>query len=156
MYGGGWPSVRGGGARPRPPRGGHPCAAQRADRYHRSMTTRPFLAAGSAAWADFERIDLRVGRIVAAEVFPEAQRPAYRLVIDLGAGGLRRSSAQLPATYPDPAALIGRLVAVVANLEAKRIAGFRSEVLVLGALPQDGRVPLLSVDAGAAPGDPIG
>jgi tRNA-binding protein len=116
---------------------------------------RPLLPSGSASWADFERLDLRVGRIVAAEAFPEARRPAYRLTIDLGPGGIRRSSAQLPGTYPDPAALVGRLVVVVANFAPKRIAGFSSEVLVLGALPEDGRIPLLSVDAGAAPGDPV-
>ena len=119
-------------------------------------TTRPLPPAGSASWADFERLDLRVGRIVAAEPFPQARRPAYRLTIDLGPGGLRRSSAQLPATYPDPTALLGRLVVVVANFAPKRIAGFSSEVLVLGALPADGRIPLLGVDPGAAPGDPVG
>jgi len=116
---------------------------------------RPFQPAGSATWADFERLDLRVGRIVAAEPFPEARRPAYRLTVDLGPGGLRRSSAQLPGTYPDPAVLIGRLVVVVANFAPKRIAGFSSEVLVLGALPADGRIPLLGVDPGATPGDPV-
>lgn len=120
------------------------------------MTARPFQATGSASWADFERLDLRVGRILAAEPFPEARRPAYRLTIDIGPGGLRRSSAQLPGTYPDPAALVGRLVVVVANFAPKRIAGFSSEVLVLGGLPEDGRIPLLSVDPGAAPGDPVG
>ncbi len=120
------------------------------------MATRPLLPAGSASWADFERLDLRVGRIAAAEPFPEARRQAYRLTIDLGPGGLRRSSAQLPGTYADPTALVGRLVVVVANFAPKRIAGFSSEVLVLGALPEDGRIPLLSVDMGAAPGDPVG
>ena len=118
-------------------------------------TTRPLLPAGSATWADFERLDLRVGRIVAAEPFPEARRAAYRLTIDLGPGGLRRSSAQLPGTYADPGALVGRLVVVVANFAPKRIAGFSSEVLVLGALPVDGRMPLLSVDEGAAPGESV-
>ncbi len=105
---------------------------------------------------DFQRLDLRVGRIAAAEPFPAAQRPSYRLTIDLGPMGMRRSAAQLPATYPAPAALVGRLVIVVANLPPRRIAGFMSEVLVLGALPPDGRIPLLSVDEGASPGDPIG
>lgn len=119
-------------------------------------TPRPFQPVGSASWADFERLDLRVGRIVAAEAFPEARQPAYRLTIDLGPGGLRRSSAQLPGTYADPALLVGRLVVVVANFAPKRIAGFSSEVLVLGALPDDGRIPLLTVDPGAAPGDPVG
>ncbi|HEX5467303.1 MAG TPA: tRNA-binding protein [Candidatus Limnocylindrales bacterium] len=117
---------------------------------------RPFAPPGSATWADFERLDLRVGRIVAAEAFPAAHKPAYRLTIDFGPGGQRRSSAQLPGTYPDPAALVGRLVVAVVDLPVKRIADFSSEVLVLGALSADGRIPLLSVDEGAAPGDPIG
>lgn len=117
---------------------------------------RPFRPAGSATIADFDRIDIRVGRVVAAEPFPEARRPAYRLLIDFGPGGIRRSSAQLPATYPDPAALVGRLVVAVVNFPVRRVAGFDSEVLVLGALPADGRIPLLSVDQGALPGDPIG
>lgn len=117
---------------------------------------RPFKAAGSATIDDFERIDMRVGRVVAAEPFPQARKPAYRLTIDFGAGGMRRSSAQLPGTYPDPAALVGRLVIAVVNFAPRNIAGFQSEVLVLGALPGDGSIPLLGVDAGASPGDPIG
>jgi tRNA-binding protein len=116
----------------------------------------PFLAPGTATWADFERLDLRVGRIVRAEPFPEARKPAYRLAIDFGPGGVKRSSAQLVTTYPDPNALVGRLVVAVVNFASRRIAGFESEVLVLGALPADGRIPLLSVDEGAAPGDAIG
>ncbi len=116
----------------------------------------PFRPAGSADLADWQRLDLRVGRIVAAEAFPEARKPAYRLTIDLGPGGIRRSSAQLPPTYPVPDRLIGRLVVCVVNFAPRRIAGFASEVLVLGALPADGRIPLLSVDEGAEPGDPIG
>jgi tRNA-binding protein len=93
---------------------------------------------------------------VKAERFPEARKPSYRLSIDFGPGGIKRSSAQLVATYPDPNALVGRLVIAVVNFPARRIAGFESEVLVLGALPADGRIPLLSVDEGASPGDPIG
>lgn len=117
---------------------------------------RPFLPAGSATIDDLARLDLRIGRIVEAHAFPEARRPAYRLRVDLGDGGIRSSSAQLPGTYPDPATLLGRLVVCVANLPPRRVAGFVSEVLVLGALPTDGRIPLLGVDPGAAPGDPVG
>ena len=117
---------------------------------------RPFLPPGSASIADFERLDLRVGRIVEARPFPEARKPAYQLSIDFGAAGVRRSSAQLPATYPDPTALLGRLVVAVVNFAPRRVAGFESEVLVLGALPADGGIPLLSPDDGAGPGDPIG
>lgn len=115
-----------------------------------------FLPAGSATMADFIRIDMRVGRIVAAEPFPRARVPAYRLTLDFGRHGTRRSSARLPSTYPDPAALVGRLVIAVVNFAPRNIAGFESEVLVLGALPADGSIPLLGVDGGAQPGDPVG
>lgn len=117
---------------------------------------RPFRAAGSASIDDWSRLDLRVGRILTARPFPEARKLAYRLSIDLGPGGTRSSSAQLVGTYPDPTALEGRLVVAVVNFPHRRIAGFTSEVLVLGALPADGSIPLLSVDPGASPGDPIG
>jgi tRNA-binding protein len=78
------------------------------------------------------------------------------LTLDFGPGGTKRSSAQLPPTYPDPAALLGRLVIAVVNFAPRNIAGFESQVLILGALPDDGLIPLLSVDQGAQPGDAIG
>ncbi len=84
---------------------------------------RPFLPPGSATIDDFRRLDLRVGRIVAARTFPEARKPAYQLDIDFGPGGMRRSSAQLPGTYPDPAALVGRLVVCVVNFPPRRDRG---------------------------------
>jgi tRNA-binding protein len=115
-----------------------------------------FQPPGSATMADFGRIDMRVGRIVAAEPFPRARVPAYRLTLDFGRHGTSRSSARLPGTYPDPASLIGRLVIAVVNFAPRNIAGFESQVLVLGALPADGSIPLLGVDAGAEPGDPVG
>lgn len=115
-----------------------------------------FKPPGSATIDDFTRLDMRVGRVVDAAPLEGARRPAYRLVVDFGPHGRRRSSAQLVATYPDPAALIGRLVIAVVNFAPRRIAGFASEVLVLGALPADGRIPLLGVDEGARPGDPVG
>ena len=116
----------------------------------------PLQPPGSATLDDWERLDVRIGRIVAAEPFPEARRPAYRLTIDFGPGGTRRSAARLPATYPEPGLLLGRLVVCVVNFAPRRVAGFASDVLVLGALPGDGRIPLLGVDEGASPGDPIG
>jgi tRNA-binding protein len=121
-----------------------------------SQDSKPLSEPGSATIEDFGRIDMRVARVVSAEPFPQARKPSYRLTLDLGPGGTRRSSAQLPPTYPDPEALVGRLVIAVVNFAPRNIAGFESEVLVLGALPADGRIPLLSVDEGAAPGDPIG
>jgi tRNA-binding protein len=114
------------------------------------------LAPGSATIADFERLDLRVGRILSAEPLERARRPAYKLRVDFGPGGQKWSSAQLTVTYPDPALLIGRLVVAVVNFPPRRVAGFRSEVLVLGALAPDGQIPLLGVDAGAEPGQRIG
>jgi len=119
-------------------------------------TEPPFLEAGSATIEDFDRLDLRVARIVAAASLEGAHKPAYGLELDFGPGGRRQSSAQLTRTYPDPSALVGRLVVAVVNFPPRRVAGFRSEVLVLGALAPDGEIPLLSVDAGAEPGQRIG
>jgi len=116
----------------------------------------PFKQPGSATFEDFGRIDMRVCRILSVEAFPAARKPAYRLTLDFGPGGIRRSSAQLPPTYPDPQTLVGRLAVGVVNFAPRNIAGFESEVLVLGALPASGQIPLLGVDQGASPGDPIG
>ena len=107
--------------------------------------------------ADFERVDMRVGRILAAEPFPEARKPSYRLRIDFGPElGERVSSAQLTVTYPDPAALVGRQVVAVLNFPPRRIAGFASEVLVLGAMGDGGEVHLLAPDPASAEGLRIG
>ncbi|MBA3436333.1 MAG: hypothetical protein H0U11_07575, partial [Chloroflexi bacterium] len=70
-----------------------------------TVTTHPGLPPGSATIDDFHKLDIRVGRIVDVVPFPAARRPAYQLTIDFGPLGLRRSSAQLPATYPDPTVL---------------------------------------------------
>jgi tRNA-binding protein len=121
-----------------------------------SHQIKPFAEPGSATIDEFGRIDMRVARVMAVEPFPQARKPAYRLTLDFGPGGTKRSSAQLPPTYPDPEALVGRLVVAVVNFAPRNIAGFQSEVLILGALPADGSIPLLSVDEGAAAGDPIG
>ncbi|MDQ2827953.1 MAG: tRNA-binding protein [Chloroflexota bacterium] len=91
---------------------------------------------------DFAQVDLRVGRIVAADPFPEARKPAYKLTIDFGPLGLRRSSAQLTDLY-ELDELPGRLVVAVVNFPPRRIAGFVSEVLVLGVPDAEGRVALL-------------
>jgi tRNA-binding protein len=108
-------------------------------------------------FADFAAVDIRVGRIVSAEPFPEARNPSYRLRIDFGpAIGERVSAAQLTVTYPDPSVLIGRQVVAVVNFPPRRIAGFASEVLVLGAMGDDGEVFLLQPDPVAPEGLPIG
>lgn len=114
------------------------------------------LAPGSATIEDFERLDLRVGRILEAAPLEGAHKPAYRLLIDFGQGRHRQSTAQLTQSYPDPTALVGRLIVAVVNLPPRRVARVRSEVLVLGAVAADGHVPLLGVDEGARPGLRIG
>ena len=106
---------------------------------------------------DFLRVDMRVGRILAAEPFPEARKPSYRLRISFGPDiGERVSSAQLTVTYPDPAALVGRQVVAVVNFPPRRIAGFNSEVLVLGAMGDAGEVCLLTPDPEAVEGQRVG
>lgn len=116
----------------------------------------PLGGVDGASIDDFDRLDIRVGRILEAAALEGARRPAYQLRLDFGPEGERRSSAQLTRTYPDPSVLVGRLVVAVVNLPARRVAGFRSDVLVLGALGPDGQVPLLGVDRGAEPGMRVG
>jgi tRNA-binding protein len=106
---------------------------------------------------DFARVEMRVGRIIDARPFPEARNPSYRLRIDFGPElGERVSSAQLTLTYPDPAALVGRQVVAVTNFPPRRIAGFDSQVLVLGAMGAAGEVCLLRPDPEAAEGSRVG
>jgi tRNA-binding protein len=106
---------------------------------------------------DFLRVEMRVGRIVAAEPFPEARNPSYRLQIDFGPEiGERVSAAQLTVTYPDPTTLIGRQVVAVVNLPPRRIAGLASQVLVLGAMGEGGQVYLLEPNPSSPEGLRIG
>jgi len=98
--------------------------------------------AGVIDVADFARVDIRVGRILEAEPFPQARKPAYRLRIDFGPLGIRRSSAQLTTHY-QPEELRGRLVIAVMNFPPRQIGPIRSEVLVLGVPDADGGVVLL-------------
>jgi len=97
-------------------------------------------------FADFERIDIRVGRVTAAEPFPEARKPAYKLTIDFGGElGAKRSSAQLTVHYT-PESLLGRLVLAVVNFAPRQIGPFMSEVLTLGVPDAEGAVVLISPD----------
>src|SRR5437867_11470391 len=95
---------------------------------------------------DFRKIEMRVGRIVAVDDFPEARNPSYKLVIDFGPHGTRKSSAAVRQRY-DKRALLGRLVVCVTNFPPRRIATFDSEVLTLAAIQADGCVGLLATDS---------
>ncbi len=103
---------------------------------------------------EFIRLDLRVGRVISAEPLKGARVPAYWMRIDLGEAGLRQSSARLTRRYR-PEDLVGRLVVVVNNFPPKIIAGKRSEVLVLGAIPEEGDVVLLRPDEEVEPGTAV-
>lgn len=92
-------------------------------------------------FADFERVDIRVGTVLSAAPNPAARRPAYVLRIDFGPLGVRTSSAQLTEHYT-PEALVGRQVAAVVNFAPKRVAGVKSEVLVLASVGAEGTVLL--------------
>jgi tRNA-binding protein len=107
------------------------------------------------SWSDFERVDMRVGTVVRAEPFPEARKPAYKLWIDLGPLGERRSSAQITDRYRLED-LLGRQVVCVVNFPPKRIGPFLSEVLVLGAYVDGNTVVLLRPDRDVERGSPIG
>ncbi|WP_329594792.1 tRNA-binding protein [Streptomyces sp. NBC_01005] len=102
----------------------------------------------------FFACELRVGRVVEVEDFPEARKPAYKVSVDFGPAGILRTSAQV--THYEPEFLLGDLVVGVVNLKAKRIAGFPSEFLLLGSYDTDGRAQLLVPAKGAAPGDLVG
>ena len=95
-------------------------------------------------WDDFERVDMRVGRIVSVDRFPEARKPAYRLKIDFGALGIKKTSAQVTNyTFSE---LQGRQVVAVINFPVKQVGPFISEVLLLGGIDAEGKVRLLRPD----------
>jgi tRNA-binding protein len=97
-------------------------------------------------YTDFEKLDVRVGHIIAVEAFPAARKPAYKMKIDFGPEvGLKRSSAQITEHYPMET-LVGKVVIGVVNFAPKRIADFTSEALVLGVADDNGHVVLLTPD----------
>lgn len=113
------------------------------------LDTRPDVDPGR-----FFAIDMRVGQVTAVEPFPEARKPALKLTVDFGPVlGVRRTSAQVTNYREDE--LLGRRVVGAVNLGVRRIAGFRSEFLVLGGLQPDGTVRLLEVDETLPLGAPI-
>jgi tRNA-binding protein len=102
----------------------------------------------------FLKLDIRVGKIIKAEVFGQARKPAYKLWIDFGDLGTRQSSAQITAHYRTDD-LIGRLVACVMNCPGKQVGDFNSEVLVLGSAINAGGVLLLKPDDGSELGSRV-
>jgi tRNA-binding protein len=105
-------------------------------------------------WNDFEKVEIRVGTIINAEVFSEARNPAYKIVIDFGEIGTRKTSAQVTKLY-QPEELIGKQVTAVVNFPTKQIATIQSECLLLGAV--DGKeVTLLTTDKAVKNGLRIG
>jgi len=103
------------------------------------------------SYADFEKIEIRAGRIVRAESFPKARKPAYKLWIDFGELGIKQSSAQITKLYTAEE-LAGRQVLAVTNFPPRQVADFISEVLVLGVVLEDGSVVLIKPDREVPPG----
>ena len=102
--------------------------------------------ADEITYADFERVDIRVGTVIEASPFPEARKPAIKLLIDFGPEiGVKKSSAQITVHY-DPDNLVGRQVLGVVNLPPRQIGPFRSEVLTLGFEDEAGAIVLAATD----------
>lgn len=105
-------------------------------------------------WQDFEKVKLKVGTIIHAEEFKEARKPAYKLKVDFGEFGIKKTSAQITKRYSTEQ-LINKQVVAVVNFPPKQIANFMSECLILGALGEAGDVTLLTPDAEVTNGSDI-
>jgi tRNA-binding protein len=105
-----------------------------------------FAMSQTISWDDFEKVDIRTGTVIAAEAFPQARKPAYKLVIDFGPEiGEKKSSAQITVHYT-PETLVGRQVMAVVNFPPRQIGPFMSEVLTLGFADDNGDIVLASID----------
>lgn len=107
------------------------------------------------SWEDFEKIEIRTGTIISAETFPGARKPAYRLQIDFGESGIKKSSAQITKFYSTDE-LIGKQIIAVVNFPVKQIGNFFSECLVLGVYNEEKEVILLHPDKKVTNGMKIG
>ena len=108
-----------------------------------------------ANFDDFLSLDIRIGTIIEAEMLPKARVPAIKMSIDFGDLGILQSSAQITKRY-QPAEIIGTQIIGVTNFPPRRVAGFKSDVLVLGGLPGEGDVVLLKPDQDLPNGTKIG
>ena len=106
-------------------------------------------------WSDFSKIDMRVGTVLSAEVFKEARNPAYKITVDFGELGTRKTSAQVTKLYK-PEEIVGKQVVTVVNFPPKQIANMMSECLILGAVEGDNNVTLLCTDKKVVNGTKIG
>lgn len=97
------------------------------------------------SYEDFEKVEIRVGKVIKVETFTKARKPAYKLWIDFGDLGIKKSSAQITKLY-QPEDIINKLVLAVTNFPPRQIADFMSEVLVLGVVLDDGEVALIQPD----------
>ncbi|ANA82650.1 tRNA-binding protein [Paenibacillus glucanolyticus] len=103
---------------------------------------------------DFTQLDIRIGTVIEAEPFPKARVPAIKMKIDFGPLGIKRTSAQITKRY-DENSIVGQQVVAVVNFPPRRIAGYDSEVLVIGGVPEQGDVVLLKPDFDLPNGTPI-
>ncbi|MBI2143082.1 tRNA-binding protein [Candidatus Woesearchaeota archaeon] len=103
------------------------------------------------SWSDFEKVEIRVGTVISAEDFPEAKNPAYKLTVDFGSHGIKKSSAQITKLYKKED-LVGKQVIAVTNFPPKQIADFVSECLVLGVVMENKEIVLLQPERKVANG----
>lgn len=106
-------------------------------------------------WSEFQKVEMRIGTVLSAEVFAEARNPAYKLVIDFGQLGQRKTSAQITKLY-SPEELVGRQIVAVVNFPPKQIANMMSECLVLGGIGNEKEVVLLNPERKVENGTRVG